>query len=105
MKDFLSNLLNQEEIKKNPLKFFAAFVAMKFEESDDKDKAHEKRLDDHYKKIGQLTDNKVEKEKFGELEKDYSNFKGRMTAYVIIGTIIINLLLWLGSEIIKYLSK
>lgn len=73
MKDFLNDLIQQDELRKNPLKAFAAFTAYKFETMDE--------------------NNKELKDIVEKLQKDYIAFKAKMLVYVAVGTIVFNVII------------
>ena len=97
MKDFLNDLGDQEEIKKNPFKAFAAYTALKFEDNDKKCKEITGTVDELEKSNAK----KLDEKDFNTFLRDYDKFKSTMTVYVIVGTILVNGFLWLISELWK----
>lgn len=99
MKDFLSNLADQEEIKKNPFKVFALGTAMKFEDVDERQADMNERVGENEKAILKMVDSKLDVKTFNDHIRDYDTFKSSMKVYVIVGTVVINLAIW----VIQYL--
>lgn len=97
MKDFLNDLGDQEEIRKNPFKAFAAYTALKFEDNDKKCK----EITDKVDIIEKATEKKLNEKEFNTFLRDYDRFKERMTVYVVVGTILINALIYLVGEFLK----
>ena len=97
MKDFLNDLGDQEEIRKNPFKAFAAYTALKFEDNDKKCEKVSINVEELEKSVAK----KLDEKDFNAFLRDYDRFKERMTVYVVVGTILVNGLLWLISEFFK----
>ena len=97
MKDFLNDLGDQEEIRKNPFKAFAAYTALKFEDNDKKCKEITEAVDE----LEKANAKKLDEKEFNTFLRDYDRFKERMTVYVVVGTILINALIYLVGEFLK----
>lgn len=97
MKDFLNDLADQEEVRRNPFKAFATYTALKFEDNDKKCKEISETVDTLEKDCGK----KLDEKDFNTFLRDYDKFKATMTVYVIIGTVLINGLIWLIGEFVK----
>lgn len=97
MKDFLNDLGDQEEIRKNPFKAFAAYTALKFEDNDKKCKEITGTVDELEKSNAK----KLDEKDFNTFLRDYDRFKERMTVYVILGTALMNGIIWLTVEFFK----
>jgi len=101
MKDFLNDLADQEEIKRNPFKAFATYTALKFEDNDKKCKELTESVDD----LDKSNAKKLDEKDFNTFLRDYDKYKATMTTYVVIGTILINGLLWMIGEVLQILKR
>ena len=95
MKDFLNDLADQEEIKRNPFKAFATYTALKFEDNDKKCKDLLEKVDE----LDKTGSRKLDEKEFNIFLRDYDRFKATMSVYVIIGTVLINGLIYLIGEV------
>lgn len=101
MKDTLSNLLDKEEIRKNPFKAFAIVTAKKFEDIDENAIKCRGFTDANTTAVAHLKDTKVEKEDYNLFLQNYSAFKAKILAYVVGGTLIFNALVWMVVLLVK----
>lgn len=109
MRDFLDNLLDEEEIRKNPAKAFAAYTALKFKQLDEKNEKQDEEtnhvesdIKDLKSRVQSLEDLKLTREEYTLFLRDYDRFKTKVNLIVVGGTIILNFLIWIFREFIKF---